>query len=150
MSHRIQIHLRNIFCRHIRNDDTWQVKTYSISWDILPTFTLYLFVLEWPELRLILFLLILRFASSSGFARLVSRVPRSLLIFFVCRTRLFPPFRPSFPTPSSFLWLFFFTLSLLIQTLFLDCIFILSFFSCEKIRVLFFNGTRVFFEIVNE
>jgi len=112
MSHRIRIHLRNIFCRHIRNDDMWQVKTCSISWDILPTFTLQLFVLEWPELRLILFLLILRFASSSGFARLVSRVPLSLLIFLVCRTRLFPPFRLflsyAFFLPLTFLFCSFF------------------------------------------
>lgn len=115
-----------IFCRQVKNGDTCQVKTCSISWNILPTFTPHLFVLEWPELGLILSLLTLRFAMSSGFAQLVSRVFRSLLIFpavlvlSLHRAAVsFLPFLRLLPSGSSFsLFLCWYK-----HLLFLDCIF---------------------------
>lgn len=133
-----------IFCRQVKNGDTCQVKTCSISWNILPTFTPHLFVLEWPELGLILSLLTLRFAMSSGFAQLVSRVFRSLLIFpavlvlSLHRAAVsFLPFLRLLPSGSSFsLFLCWYK-----HLLFLDCISILSLrvFSCEEIRTRSFD-----------
>lgn len=103
----VKYNLSYIFRRQIRNGAirVKQKHACSISWNILPTFTLHLFVLEWPELELIPFLFTLRFASSSGFARLVSRVARSLFIFSALLLS-FPPFCrrfvSSFHTPFSF------------------------------------------------